>query len=180
VERDVPADALYKAWHMCSRYDKEYYAVDLISDILSRGNSSRFHNALIKEKKMFSDVHAYVMGDFDKGLFVVSGKLSKGISMEEAEKAVQQELEKLKIELVASDELQKVKNKMEASHVFGEVEVLNKASNLAVSELLGDANMVNEEVDKYQSVTVEQIQAQAKALFRPENCSTLYYKAKRS
>ncbi|MFL5763763.1 MAG: M16 family metallopeptidase [Bacteroidia bacterium] len=179
VERDVPADALYKTWHMCSRYDKEYYAIDLISDILSRGNSSRFHNSLIKEKKMFSDVHAYVMGDFDKGLFVVSGKLSKGVSLEEAEKAVIIELERLQKELVNADELQKVKNKMEASHVFGEVEVLNKATNLAVSELLGDANMVNEEVNKYQRVTVEEIQAQAKALFRPENCSTLYYKAKK-
>jgi predicted Zn-dependent peptidase len=179
VERDVPADALYKAWHMCSRYDKEYYATDLISDILSRGNSSRFHNALIKEKKLFGDVHAYVMGDFDKGLFVVSGKLSKGVSMEEAERAVEIELERLKKEFVASDELQKVKNKMEASHVFGEVEVLNKAANLAVSELLGDANMVNEEVNKYQSVTVEQIQDQAKKIFRPENCSTLYYMAKK-
>jgi predicted Zn-dependent peptidase len=179
VERDVPADALYKAWHMCSRYDKAYYPTDLISDILSRGNSSRFHNSLIKEKKLFSDVNAYVMGDFDKGLFIVSGKLSKGVSMEEAEKAVELELQKIKEELVASDELQKVKNKMEASHVFGEVEVLNKASNLAISELLGDANMVNEEVEKYQSVTVEQIRSQARELFRPENCSTLYYKAKK-
>lgn len=179
VERDVPADAIYKAYHMCSRHDKEYYATDLISDILSRGNSSRLHNALIKDKKMFSDLHAYVMGDFDKGLFVISGKLSKGVSMEEAEKGINEELTKIKKESVASDELQKVKNKMEASHVFGEVEVLNKAANLAVSELLGDANMVNLEVDKYLAVTMEEIQEQANAIFREENCSTLYYKAKK-
>src|SRR3989344_3422653 len=177
VERDVPADAIYKAYHMCSRFDKEYYATDLISDILSRGNSSRMHNSLIKDKKLFSDLHAYVMGDFDKGLFVVSGKLSKGISMEEAEKGIDEELEKMKTQLVAKDELQKVKNKMESSHVFGEIEVLNKAANLAVSELLGDANMVNMEVDKYLSVTAEQIKEQANSIFRKENCSTLYYKA---
>lgn len=179
VERDVPADAIYKAYHMCSRYDKEYYATDLISDILSRGNSSRMHNSLIKEKKLFSDVHAYVMGDFDKGLFVVSGKLSKGVTLEQAEQGINEELEKMKTQLVAKDELQKVKNKMEASHVFGEIEVLNKAANLAVSELLGDANMVNLEVDKYLAVTAEQIQEQAKQIFRKENCSTLYYKAKK-
>lgn len=179
VERDVPADAIYKAYHMCSRYDKEYYATDLISDILSRGNSSRMHNALIKEKKLFSDVHAYVMGDFDKGLFVVSGKLSKGVTLEQAEQGVEEELMKMKTQLVAKDELQKVKNKMEASHVFGEIEVLNKAANLAVSELLGDANMVNLEVEKYLAVTAEQIQEQAKQIFRKENCSTLYYKAKK-
>ena len=179
VERDVPAAAIYKAYHMCSRYDKEYYATDLISDILSRGNSSRLHNSLIKEKKMFSDLHAYVMGDFDKGLFIVSGKLSNGFTMAEADKAIDEELEKMKIQLVTVDELQKVKNKMESSHVFGEIEVLNKATNLAVSELLGDANMVNMEVEKYLSVTAEQIREQANSIFRVENCSTLYYNIKK-
>jgi zinc protease len=179
VERDVPADAIYKAYHMCSRYDKEYYATDLISDILSRGNSSRMHNTLIKDKKMFSDLHAYVMGDFDKGLFVVSGKLSKGVTMEEAEMGINEELEKMKNQLVAPEELQKVKNKMEASSVFGEIEVLNKAANLAVSELLGDADMVNQEVEKYLAVTDKQIMEQSKIIFRKENCSTLYYKAKK-
>ena len=128
---------------------------------------------------MFSDLHAYVMGDFDKGLFVVSGKLSNGVTMEEAEKGIDEELEKMKTQLVAVDELQKVKNKMEASHVFGEIEVLNKAANLAVSELLGDANMVNDEVSKYLAVTAEQIKEEANKIFRKENCSTLYYKAKK-
>ncbi|MGZ4034330.1 MAG: M16 family metallopeptidase [Bacteroidia bacterium] len=179
VERDVPVDAIYKAYHMCARNDKEYYAVDLISDILSRGNSSRMHNALIKNKKLFSDLHAYVMGDFDKGLFVVSGKLSEGVSMEEAEKGIDEELQKMRSEFVTADELQKVKNKMEAAHVFGEIEVLNKATNLAISELLGDANMINKEVEKYLAVTAEQIKEQASIIFKAENCSTLYYKAKK-
>jgi predicted Zn-dependent peptidase len=179
VERDVPVDAIYKAYHMCSRYDKEYYAVDLISDILSRGNSSRMHNALIKDKKLFSDISAYVMGDFDKGLFVISGKLTKGITMEEADAAINAELDKIKKEPVNADELIKVKNKTEASHVFGEVDVLNKATNLAVSELLGDAEMINYEVEKYLAVTADQILEQANIIFRKENCSTLYYKAKK-
>jgi predicted Zn-dependent peptidase len=179
VERDVPVDAIYKAWHMCSRYDPEYYSVDLISDILSRGNSSRMHNALIKEKKLFSDISAYVLGDFDKGLFVISGKLTQGVSMDEADEGIECELKRMREELVPKDELTKVQNKMEASHVFGEVEVLNKATNLAVSELLGDANMINAEVDRYLEVTAEQIREQSLKIFRKENCSTLYYKAKR-
>jgi zinc protease len=179
VERDVPVDAIYKAYHMCSRYDREYYAVDLMSDILSRGNSSRMHNSLIKEKKIFSDIHAYLMGDLDKGLFVISGKLIKGVSMDQADDAINLELEKVKNELVNADELTKVKNKTESSHEFGEVEVLNKATNLAVSELLGDAEMINHEVEKYLAVTAEQIKEQANIIFRKENCSTLYYKAKK-
>ncbi|MES2140520.1 MAG: pitrilysin family protein [Bacteroidota bacterium] len=179
VERDVPVDAIYKAYHMCSRYDKEYYAVDLISDVLSQGNSSRLHNTLIKDKKLFSDIHAYVMSDFDKGLFVISGKLTEGVTMEQAESAINEELQKIRSELVTVDELTKVKNKMEASHVFGEVDILNKATNLAVSELLGNADMINKEVGKYLSVTAEQINEQSNIIFRKENCSTLYYKSKK-
>lgn len=179
VEREVPVDAIYKAYHMCSRYEPEYYAVDLISDILSRGNSSRLHNSLIKEQQLFSDIHAYVMGDLDKGLFVVSGKLSQGVTMEQADAAIKKELDRLQNEKVHADELTKVKNKMEASHVFGEVDVLNKATNLAISELLGNANMVNQEVEKYLAVTDVQIQAQAVKIFKESNCSTLYYKAKK-
>lgn len=179
VERDVPVDAIYKAYHMCSRYDKEYYAVDLLSDILSRGNSSRMHNSLIKEKKLFSDIHAYLMGDLDKGLFVISGKLIKGVNMEQADAAINEEVAKIKMEFVNADELTKVKNKTESSHEFGEVEVLNKATNLAVCELLGDAELINHEVEKYLAVTAEQIKEQANLIFREENCSTLYYKAKK-
>lgn len=179
VERDVPVDAIYKAYHMCSRYDKEYYAVDLISDVLSQGNSSRLHNTLIKDKKLFSDIHAYVMSDFDKGLFVVSGKLTEGVTMEQADEAINEELQKIRTEMVTTDELTKVKNKVEASHIFGEVEILNKATNLAISELLGGADMINKEVEKYLSVTAEQINVQANIIFRDENCSTLYYKAKK-
>jgi zinc protease len=179
VERNVPVDAIYKAYHMCSRKDKEYYAVDLISDVLSQGNSSRLHKTLIKDKKLFSDIHAYVMGDFDEGLFVISGKLTQGVTMETADEAIQEELEKIKKELVSVDELTKVKNKMEASHVFGEVEVLNKATNLAVSELLGNANLINEEIQYYLDVTAEEIKQQANKMFKKENCSTLYYKSKK-
>jgi zinc protease len=180
VERNVPVDAIYKAYHMCSRKDKNYYAVDLISDVLSQGNSSRLHKTLIKDKKLFSDIHAYVVGDFDEGLFVISGKLTQGVSMEAADEAIQEELEKIKKELVRVDELTKVKNKMEASHVFGEVEVLNKATNLAVSELLGNANLINEEIQLYLDVTAEEIKQQANRMFKKENCSTLYYKSKKS
>ena len=179
VERDVPLDAIYKVYHMCSRNDKEYYAVDLLSDILSQGNSSRLHNELIKDKKIFSEIHAYVMGDFDKGLFVVSGKLTQGVSMELADESINAVLGKFKDELVSANELTKVKNKSEATHLFGEVDVLNKATNLAIAELMGDADLVNRETDKYLAVSADEIKEQANIIFRKENCSTLYYKSKK-
>ena len=179
VERDVPLDAIYKVYHMCSRNDKEYYAVDLLSDILSQGNSSRLHNELIKDKKIFSEIHAYVMGDFDKGLFVVSGKLTQGVSMELADESINAVLGKFKDELVSANELTKVKNKSEATHLFGEVDVLNKATNLAIAELMGDADLVNRETDKYLGVSADEIKEQANIIFRKENCSTLYYMSKK-
>lgn len=175
VKRDVPQDAIYKTYHMCSRTDPDYYTVDLISDILSRGNSSRMYKSLVKDKKLFSEVSAYVMGDMDKGLFVISGKLSDGVSVEEAEAGIEEELRLIRNEKVSDEELQKCKNKVESTLIFSEMDVLNKATNLAVAELLGDANEVNKEGEKYQRVTATEILRVANEVLRKENCSTLYY-----
>ena len=175
VHRDVPQNAIYKAYHMCARVDKEYHTIDIMSDILSRGNSSRLYKTLIKDKKLFSEINAYVMGDFDKGLFVISGKLSDGVTVEQAEQGIEAELQKLRTELVAADELQKCKNKTESTIIFSEADVLNKATNLAISELLGNANLINEETEKYQQVTAQGIKDIANKILKKENCSTLYY-----
>ncbi len=175
VERDVPTSAIYKAYHMCARTDKEYHTIDLISDILSRGNSSRLYKSLIKDKKLFIDINAYVMGDFDKGLFVVSGKLAEGVSMEDAENGIEEELNKIKNNLVSETELQKCKNKIESTITFSEMDVLTKATNLAISELLGDANLINKEIENYAKVTTNNLKTHANLIFNKNNCSTLYY-----
>lgn len=179
VERDVPASSIYKAYHMCSRRDDEYHTVDVLSDILSRGNSSRLYKSLIKDKQLFSDINAYVMGDFDKGLFVISGKIPDHVKMEDAEKGIQDEIDKIRAELVDENELQKCKNKVESSVTFSETDVLTKATNLAISELLGDASLINEEIEKYGKVTREKIKEQANLVLDENNCSTLYYLAKK-
>lgn len=180
VEREVPANSIYKTWHMCARTDDDYHTTDLISDILSRGNSSRLYKALVKEKQLFSEISAYVMGDFDKGLFVVSGKVSPGVELKNADDAIESVLNEMQTTLVSDRELQKCKNKVESTLQFSETDVQNKATNLAIAELLGDANLVNEEAEKYQAVSATNIQKVAKELFRKENCSTLFYKAKQN
>ena len=163
---------------MCSRKDKEFYSVDLLSDILSDGNSSRLYNELVKNKKMFSELNAYADDSLDKGMFVISGKVLNGIKMEDAEKAIEEELDKLRNTRVEEKELQKVQNKVEATLEFSEMNIMNKALNFAIAELLGDANDANKEAQKYLAVTTDQVQEQAKKIFRKENCSTLYYLAK--
>jgi len=150
VERDVPISSIYRAYRMCSRIDPEYHTIDMISDIMSRGNSSRLYKNLIKDKQLFSDINAYVMGDFDKGLFVISGKINDGVSVEEAEAGIDAEITKMQNELVSDEELQKCKNKIESTVTYSEADVLNKATNLAISELLGDADLINKEIENYQ------------------------------
>ena len=178
VEANVPVDTLYKAFHMPARKDADYYAADLLSDVLSRGNSSRLYRKLLKEEQLFSDINAYHLGSIDPGLMVVEGKPSPQVSMEEAESAIWEELDLVKAELVTEEELNKVKNKLESTMVFAEMSLLDKAMNLAYFELLGDAAALNEEVDKYLKVTAEDIRQAARKIFNPENSSTLYYLAK--
>lgn len=180
VERDVPISSIYRAYRMCARNDEEYHTVDLLSDILSRGNSSRLYKNLIKDKQLFSDINAYVMGDFDKGLFVISGKINDGVTIEQAEAGIDAEIAKMQNELVAADELQKCKNKIESTVTYSEADVLNKATNLAISELLGDANLINLEIENYQKVTAEGIKEQANKILQKTNCSTLFYLKKKA
>ncbi|HTK21979.1 MAG TPA: pitrilysin family protein [Mucilaginibacter sp.] len=177
VAGKVPLNDVYIAFHMPGRLDEGYYEADLISDILSRGNSSRLYKTLVKDKQLFSEIHAYNMGSFDRGMFVVEGKPLENVSIESAEAAIWEELEIIKNELVPADELTKVKNKTESTMVFSEMSLLDKAMNLAQFELFGDANKLNHETDKYLAVTAEQIQKQAQEIFRKENSSTLIYLA---
>ena len=177
VQRDVPIDAIYKAYHMCNRTDDDYYTSDLISDVLSNGNSSRLFSVLVKEKQIFSKINAYISGDIDNGLFIFTGKLVKGVDMKEAESALNDEIEKIKSQEVTSDELQKVKNKIESTIEFSEINVLDKAMNLAYNELLGNADLINQEIGLYNKVTKKDIQRVAYKIFNKNNCSTLYYNA---
>ncbi len=177
LERNVPTDTLYKVYHMCSKLHADYYTTDLISDILSNGNSARLHNVLVKTTQLFTDINAYITGDIDAGLFVVTGKLNKGVTFEQAEIAVDIELQKMKTEILEATELQKVKNKIESTLVFTEMNVLNKAMNLAYAELLGDANRANEEMQRYSAVTANDITRVANYLFNDTNASVLYYKS---
>lgn len=177
-EAKVPVDALYLAFHICGRGDADFHAVDLLSDVLGNGPSSRLYRRLLKEQKLFASIDCYVSGSLEPGLLIVEGKPSEGVSLEQAEEAIWKELNLLKDEAIQEQELQKLKNKSEAALVFSEVNVLNKAINLAYFELLGNAAMINEEGAKYQRLTVADIQRVSRQIFTQENCSKLVYRKK--
>ncbi len=177
VTAKVPLNDVYIALQMPARKDKDFYAVELMSDILSRGKSSRLYRSLVKEKQLFSEVHAHLSGSIDKGMFLLEGKPLANVTIEEAEAGIWDELEKLKAEEVSPEELTKVQNKTESTMIFSEMSLLDKAMNLAYFELLGDADQLNQETDRYLSVTSQQIKEQANKLFRKGNSSTLIYLA---
>ncbi|WP_343522068.1 pitrilysin family protein [Pedobacter sp.] len=175
VKANVPLNAIYMAFKMPGRLNEDYYAFDLLSDILSRGQSSRLYNSLLKEQQLFSDINAYISSSLDPGLFIVEGKLVEGVAIETAEKAIWAELEKLKTELVSETELTKVKNKVESVLVFSEMGLLDKAMNLAYYELLGDAALLNQETAAFLKVRAEDIKRISNETFNPNSSSTLYY-----
>ena len=175
VKSNVPLDALYKCWHMSPRMDNRYYAADLISDILSGGGSSRLYQSLVKEKKYFSNLDCYHFGSTESGLMTIEGKLVKGIDIKIAEQAILDELKKLIEEGISTSELEKVKNKAEAAMAFEDMSVMNRASSIAMYENLGDADLINTELSKYQAVTAAEIKEQARLIFDENNCSTMYY-----
>ncbi|WP_316812434.1 pitrilysin family protein [Pedobacter heparinus] len=175
VTADVPLNAIYMAFKMPARNDSEYQVYDLMSDVLSQGQSSRLYNSLLKEQQLFSDIHAYVTSSIDEGLFVIEGKLVEGVSMETAENAIWNELNYLSSALVTDQEITKVKNKSESIMVFAEMNLLDKAMNLASYELQGDAAGLNTEIDKYLAVTPQRMLLAAQKTFVKTQCSTLYY-----
>lgn len=179
VERAVPLDSLYMAFHMCDRLSPDYYAFDILSDLLSNGRSSRFTQHLVKERKLFTSVDAYIAGSIEPGLFHIAGKPAPGVSLAEAEAAVWEEIEALKHEPIAEQELEKVKNKFESEQIFSNINYLNVATNLAYFELLGKAENLNNEVNNYRSVTADQLKEVAKKAFIRDNCSTIYYRAEK-
>ena len=180
VHRDVPLDAFYKCWHMPSRLHKGYYAIDLITDILGGSTSSRLYQVLVKEKMLFSNIECYHFGSIDNGLLTIEGKLVKGVDMAVAEKAVEEILQELKEKPVEEKELQKVQNKTESMMAFEDMSLMNRANSLAFYELLGDASLMNSELNRYQSVTVADIQQYAQQIFDERNSNTLYYLAQKT
>jgi zinc protease len=180
IESAVPLDALIKTWHMDARLDKGYYTTDLLTEILGGGGSSRMFQALVKERQLFSNLDCYHFGSVDRGLVAVEGKLVKGVTMQTAEKAVEEEIEKIQAGLVSDIELQKVKNKTESVIAFEDMGVMSRANSLAMYELLGDAQLMNTELERYHEVSAEDILHTAKELFRKDNSNTLLYFSRQS
>lgn len=178
VYNDVPLDLIVMGYHICERMHTDYYATDLLTDILGSGKSARLFNELLKKQKLFSEIDCYQSGDFDPGLILIEGKLIKGVTHQQAEEAIEKVIQELVENGVTEVELEKVKNKTETNIRFNDMGVLNKAMKLAYATYYGNTNLANTEVDEYLKVSANDIQRVAKTYLKSSNCSVLYYHAK--
>ena len=178
VERDVPATTVTIAFQMGDRLSRDFFLGDMTSDLLAGGDSARLYERLIKKKQLFASVNAYISGDVDRGMFVFTGQLHPTTTEAEAEAAFWEEIEDLQRCNITAYELEKVKNKFEANTLFGELNVMNKAMNLGYYEMIGDLPLINREVEIYRSLTADDVADFSRRIFRPENSSTLIYRAK--
>jgi len=178
VAADVPLNALYKAYHMPGRLSQDYHEASLMTDILGSGKSSRLYKQLVDTKQYFNTIEAYTTESSDPGLCIISGSLNDGISFETAEDAIQAVIAPLQSQLVAAEELEKVKNQAEAHRVFSEVDLLHRAQELAMATVLGDTNLANREAANMRKVTDNEILHAAQHILSPNNCSTIHYQRK--
>lgn len=177
VEREVPSSAIYMAWHMCRRNDPDFMTLDLITDLLSEGESGKLYTKLIKKEKLFSEISAYLTSDIDPGLIILHGKLMNGIEPEHAGERINEVINELTNKYAPASEIEKVKNKFEASAAIGNLNILNKAFNLAYFELLGNPGLVNKQVELYRKTNRDSVIEISQKYFRESNCSTIYYKS---
>jgi predicted Zn-dependent peptidase len=179
IKRDLPSDAIYKVWHTGPRNSPDFHTLDLITDLLAGGESGRLHTKLVRDKKLFSEINAYLTSDIDPGLIILHGKLMKGVDIENADNSVNEVINGLQDIKGIEEEMEKVKNKYEASAVFSNTSILHKAVSLAHYELLGDPDLINSEVEIFRRISSEMVADAAEKYFRPSNCSSLYYKSTR-
>ncbi|MCC6281498.1 MAG: insulinase family protein [Saprospiraceae bacterium] len=175
VRGNVPVPAVYLAFRTPARLDPDFYTVDLLSDILAQGHSSRLYRRLLKEKQAFSQIDAYITANIDPGLLVIEGRPATGVSIDDALAAIWEELELLKKEVIEERELKKIQHRFESTIVFSETSILNKAQNLGFYEILDRAELMNEEVETYLAITPEEMHRVANEIFRAENAATLVY-----
>ena len=179
AERDVPASAIYKAWHTGPRRSKDFYVLDLITDLLAGGESGRLYTKLVREKKLFSEINAYITSDIDPGMMILHGRLMKGVDIHLAEESINQVIRDLKKRYPSDNEMEKVKNKFESSVIVSNSNILNKAMSLSYFELLGNTDLINNEIYEFRKTNKRMVAEVSAKYLNEENCSTLYYKSTR-
>ena len=162
--------AFEQAYHVPNISSPDSYALEVASEILSDGQSSRLYKKLVVETQMVVDIGAgYDMTSFNPGLFVVSAQMRPGVKAADTQLEVEKELAAIRDTPVGAEELQKAKNLEQAQFVFGQDSVMREAEMLGVYEMLGDYHMVDKYLDGIEKVTAADVQRVAKTYLVTSN-----------
>lgn len=173
---NIQLPAVVMGYHMPAQGTEDYYAMNMLSQLLSQGESSRFQKVIKDEKQKALFVGAFPVPTEDPGLALMFGITNMGVPPTELEEAMDIETNRVKNELISDQDFQKLKNQVENDFISGNSSVQGLAENLANYHVyFGDANLVNTEIDRYRKVTKEDIQKVAKKYLTNENRVVLYY-----
>ncbi|MEQ6167883.1 MULTISPECIES: pitrilysin family protein [unclassified Ekhidna] len=173
---NVQLPGVFQAYRMAEQGSDDYYAMQMLTTLLSGGQSSRFQKEIVDNKEIAAFVGSFPFALEDGGLFVSLGLVNVGNTPEELEEAMIAEIERVKTEDISDREFQKLQNQIENDFVSSNSTVRGIAESLADYHVYyGDANLINSEIDRYMAVTKDDIKRVAKKYLTPDNRVTLYY-----
>lgn len=173
---NIQLPAVIIAYHMPAQGTPDSYALSMLTTLLSDGESSRLSKSVVDKQQKGLQVMAFPFALEDPGLFLTFGLVNMGISPDDLEKAILDEIEKVKTEEIGEMEFMKLRNKTENDFVTGNSTMAGIAENLANYHVyFGDANLINTEIDRYMKVTREDLKRVASQYLTKENRVVLYY-----
>lgn len=176
VYDNIQLPAAVMGYHTPAQGEDDFYAMSMLAQLLSQGESSRFNKVIKDEKEKALFVGAFPLPTEDPGLALMFGIANMGVPVIELEKAMDEEIEKVKNELISEEEFQKLRNQVENDFISGNASVRGLAENLANYHVYyGDANLINTEIDRYMNVSREDIKAAANKYLNKENRVVLHY-----
>jgi predicted Zn-dependent peptidase len=176
VYDNIQLPAVIQAYRIPAQGTKDYYALDMASRILSNGESSRLYKALVDEQQKALFVGNFPLALEDPGVSLAFGITNMGVDVGELEKAIDEQVIKIQKELISEKEFEKLRNQIESEYVTNNSRDAGIAESLATYYMFfNDANLINNEIDRYLAVTRDDIQAAAKKYLVPSNRVTLHY-----
>ncbi|MFO7829483.1 MAG: pitrilysin family protein [Bacteroidales bacterium] len=181
VYDNIQLPAVIQAYHLPAMGTDDYYAVDMLSTLLSRGESSRLYKTLVDEKQLALFAASFPLPYEDPGLALTYSIPNVNVDPAELEDAMNKEIEKVRNDYISDQELEKVKNQIESQFVNSNTTLANRAYNMAINyTFFKNTNLVNTEIEKYMAVTKDDIKRVANKYFRDDNRVVLYYLPKKN
>lgn len=176
VYDNIQLPAVVMAYHIPAQGTPDFYAVNMLTTLLSQGKSSRMQKSIVDKQQKALFAGAFPLPTEDPGLALVFGIVNMGVSPADLETAMNTEFESVKQSLISEEEFQKLRNQIESDFISSNSKVAGVAETLANYHVyFKDANLINTEIDRYMKVTREDIQAAAKKYLTKENRVVLYY-----